>query len=154
VEKDAPGVFAPPPLIFGISFLLGYFGRRWTPLPIIERSTLAIGIAATLMLSSLFIAVSAIVTMFRARTHVDPYEPTTAIVTTGPFRFSRNPLYVSLTLFFAGLSLALGASLSLLLLPLAVAVLQWGVIRREERYLERKFGEPYLDYRKRVRRWF
>jgi protein-S-isoprenylcysteine O-methyltransferase Ste14 len=91
--------------------------------------------------------------MRRAGTNIKPSQPTTAIVQTGPFRFSRNPLYISLTLFYLGVCLMFNALWPLLLLPPLLVVVQRGIIYREERYLEAKFGEEYRDYRRRVRRW-
>lgn len=89
----------------------------------------------------------------RARTPLDPRKPTTAIVTAGAFRFSRNPIYLSLLLLYLGIASLINALwIFLLALPLVV-VLQRGVVEREERYLERKFGDEYMVYKNRVRRW-
>ena len=71
----------------------------------------------------------------------------------GPFRFSRNPLYLSLTGLYLGLAMLINTAWPPLLLPVLLAFLHWGVIRREERYLEVKFGSTYLNYKARVRRW-
>jgi len=92
-------------------------------------------------------------TMLRAKTHVDPYQPTTAIVTNGPFRFTRNPLYVAMTIIYIGVALWLGSTTAYLFLPLVHLALHFGVVRREERYLEAKFGDEYRAYCARVRRW-
>jgi protein-S-isoprenylcysteine O-methyltransferase Ste14 len=91
--------------------------------------------------------------MKRAGTNVDPREPTTAIVTGGPYRFTRNPLYLSMTLVYAGITALANALPAALLLPAVLAFMRRGVIEREERYLERKFGDEYMDYKARVRRW-
>ncbi len=91
--------------------------------------------------------------MERAGTNVNPREPTTALVVSGPFRFSRNPLYVALTLMYAGLAVVANAFWVLVLLVPVLLVLHSGVVRREERYLEAKFGEAYRQYRARVRRY-
>ena len=110
--------------------------------PGIVLSVLAVGIA-----------IAGRRTMEAAGTNVNPMLPTTAIVTSGPFRFSRNPLYVALTLLFLGLTLAFDTWWGIVLLPLILVVMHYGVVVREERYLERKFGEPYRQYRSRVRRY-
>jgi protein-S-isoprenylcysteine O-methyltransferase Ste14 len=94
-----------------------------------------------------------ITTMLRAHTHVDPFQPTTALVMTGPFRFTRNPLYLAMTIGYVSASLWSASMVSLAVLPLALAILHVGVIRREERYLDTKFGEAYRQYRGHVRRW-
>ncbi len=91
--------------------------------------------------------------MKRAQTNVDPRKPTTAIVAEGPYRYTRNPLYVGMTLIYAGISALANALPPVLLLPAVFAVMRRGVIEREERYLERKFGDEYLRYKGQVRRW-
>jgi len=74
-------------------------------------------------------------------------------VTTGPFRWSRNPLYLAILIIYVGTTLVVDALWPFVLLVPLIALLEWGVIRREERYLARTFGEPYEAYRARVRRW-
>ena len=91
--------------------------------------------------------------MKRAGTNIRPDQPTLAIVSDGPFRFTRNPLYLALTGLYVGITLLVDALWPLLLLIPALAVLQWGVVAREERYWESKFGGPYRVYKSRVRRW-
>jgi protein-S-isoprenylcysteine O-methyltransferase Ste14 len=93
------------------------------------------------------------ITLVRAGTNVSPLKPTTAIVTGGPYRFTRNPLYVGIISFFVGLSLVIGTWWGLVVLVPAVLVLHNGVVLREEAYLERKFGLPYLEYKRSVRRY-
>ena len=91
--------------------------------------------------------------MRRAGTSVNPTEPTTVLVMDGPFKFTRNPLYLSLALFYAGVATLVNALWAMLMLPIVLLVINRGVIGREERYLERKFGEQYIQYKERVRRW-
>ena len=86
-------------------------------------------------------------------THVDVRKPATALATDGPYRLSRNPIYLALTLFYLGIGVAAGSLWVLVLVAPALLVMHLGVIRREERYLERTFGAAYLDYARRVRRW-
>lgn len=145
--KDRSGVIAPPPLIFVAFFVLGWLGRDFLPrFASMRAAMIIVFLAGTLMFWALW-------TMLRARTSPDPYTATTTVVTSGPFRFTRNPLYVSMNLFYVAASFATGSLTSLLLLPVAEVVLYFGVIRREELYLEAKFGDSYRDYRSRVRRW-
>ena len=92
--------------------------------------------------------------MRRAGTNVDPGKPSTVIVDEGPYRFTRNPIYLANTLLYVGLSLVFNAVWPLLTLMPSLLLLHWGVVLREERYLEGKFGEAYLAYKRRVRRWF
>lgn len=91
--------------------------------------------------------------MQRAGTTADLSTPATALVQDGPYRLSRNPIYVAIALLYLGISLLLGNVWGVLLLPLWLAIIDWGVIRPEERYLEDQFGTPYRTYRERVRRW-
>ncbi len=91
--------------------------------------------------------------MRSAQTAIDISKPASRIVTDGPFRFSRNPGYVSLTLSYVGLSILADALWPLLLLPVVLVVMQRTVIQREEAYLQRKFGQPYLTYKASTRRW-
>jgi protein-S-isoprenylcysteine O-methyltransferase Ste14 len=91
--------------------------------------------------------------MKRAGTNIRPDQPTLAIVTDGPFHFTRNPLYLAGTGIYVAIALLVNAFWPLLLLPPMLVMLHWGVVRREERYLETKFGDSYREYRARVRRW-
>ena len=95
----------------------------------------------------------AFATMKAAGTNVDVAEPATTIVEDGPFAYSRNPIYVGLALTYAGIATLSRAPIALALLAPLLAVMQRGVIEREERYLEKKFGAAYLGYKSRVRRW-
>jgi len=153
---DNPGVIAPPPLIYAIPLLLGlilhmlYPVRLVRDLPRLVRGFLGgslVGFALT------FVTI-AFRTMRRANTNVDPTKPTTSLVVEGPFQVTRNPLYLSLTLFYAGITILVNSLWTALMLPVILVVMRKGVIDREERYLERKFGEHYLHYKASVRRWF
>jgi protein-S-isoprenylcysteine O-methyltransferase Ste14 len=92
-------------------------------------------------------------TMHAAGTNVNPLRPTTAIVTGGPFRFSRNPLYLALTSLYLGLTLALNTWWGIVVLIPLLIIMHRGVVLREERYLEQKFGETYRQYRSTARRY-
>jgi protein-S-isoprenylcysteine O-methyltransferase Ste14 len=82
-----------------------------------------------------------------------PVRPATALITEGPFRFTRNPLYLSLALLYLGIALGLGVLWPIVLLPALMLLVQQLVVLREEAYLESRFGDAYRTYRKRVRRW-
>lgn len=104
-------------------------------------------------LAGIAIAVAARRVMLAAKTNINPFKPTTAIVCSGPFHFTRNPLYVSLTLIFLGVSLAVNTWWTLVIIGPVLLFIHFGVVKREERYLEGKFGENYREYRSRVRRY-
>ncbi len=95
----------------------------------------------------------ALLSMARHRTGLLPGAATVTVIDTGPFGLSRNPLYVGLLALSAGLALLAGSLWALLLLPLEWALLRWGAVLPEERYLTSKFGTSYVDYTRRVRRW-
>ncbi|MFN2450198.1 MAG: isoprenylcysteine carboxylmethyltransferase family protein [Candidatus Baltobacteraceae bacterium] len=148
---NTAGVVAFPPLIYGIPLL--------TTL-IVDRVTSKKRLPAPLRLLSIgFFAAAASVMApsFRefgkAQTPVDPFEETTALVQSGPYAYTRNPIYVGLTLAYAGVAFAAGSGLSLAALPVIVRFMNAGVIEREERYLEQKFGEQYRRYKAKAPRW-
>lgn len=149
---DTPRVIALPPLLFAIPFAIGALLQRFVPIHVLPHR-LALALGAGLMALSGVQAVAAAGVMRRAGTEINPMRPATALVTTGPFRYTRNPLYVSLTGLYSGVALLLNALWPLLFLPVVLWVVQRGVIEREEAYLERKFGDAYRTYRARVRRW-
>lgn len=149
---DNPGVIAPPPLIYAGALVLGLVAKRSLPVPFLPRG-LSRALGWPLVVCGLAIGLLGFREMSRAGTNVDPYEPTTAIVTEGPYRFTRNPLYVGMTLIYAGITARANSLPAILLLLLVLAVMRRGVIEREEAYLERKFGDEYLRYKDRVRRW-
>ncbi|HEU5434628.1 MAG TPA: isoprenylcysteine carboxylmethyltransferase family protein [Thermomicrobiales bacterium] len=151
-ERDNAGVIAPPPAIYGGAVLLGLLAQRIKPLPLAPR-WLARPLGVLLALGSLLLGGWAARTMRRAGTPLEPWEPSTALVTDGPYRFSRNPIYLAMTLLGAGIALATNAAWVLATALAAAGVVEKGVIGREERYLARRFGERYDDYRERVGRW-
>ena len=97
--------------------------------------------------------VAAMIQFGRAHTSIVPNRPTTALVDSWPYSMSRNPIYLALAIVYVGISLFFDTLWPFLLLPLVLIVIQRGVIDREERYLEGKFGGDYIDYKMRVRRW-
>ena len=155
-KRDRPGVIAHPPFIYlgflAIGIVLGFV---W-PLPIVdgalstrERLALAVLLAAS---GAALLGVG--ISQFRKReTHFRTDRPSTAVITDGLYSVSRNPLYIALTLIYVGLSLAMNNLWALALIVAVLVTVRYGVFAREEAYLERKFGEVYLGYKRRVRRW-
>lgn len=90
----------------------------------------------------------------RVETPIPTNQPTKALALDGPYRYSRNPIYIALTIAYAGLGWTIGSWWPFVLLLVILPIMEFGVVRREERYLAARFGQEYLDYRKRVRRWF
>lgn len=149
---DNPGVIAPPPVIYAGPLVVGLMLNLKFPMRFLPRKVASI-LGATLIGTSVALVSQAFQRMRRAGTNVNPTEPATVLVTEGPFNYTRNPLYLSMTLFYAGVSILVNALWAMLLLPAVLFVINRGVIYREERYLERKFGEQYKQYKERVRRW-
>ncbi|MGQ0723452.1 MAG: TolC family protein [Candidatus Eiseniibacteriota bacterium] len=149
---DNPGVIAPPPLLFLGAVVGGVALDAFAPLP--HLSPVARWSGVVLVAGALALAALAFREFRRAGTSFETRRATTAVITTGPYARTRNPLYVALTLLTAGLGLLLDLPWTLPLLVPVLWVLHRGVILREERYLDRKFGEAYASYRARVPRWF
>jgi protein-S-isoprenylcysteine O-methyltransferase Ste14 len=151
-NTDNPGVIAPPPLIYSGALAAGLLANRRYHMPFLPHRV-ARALGWPLVVCGLVIGFLGEREMRRAETNVDPYKPATAVVTGGPFRFTRNPLYLSMTLIYGGISALANALPAALLLPIVLRLMQRGVIEREERYLERKFGDEYVHYKLGTPRW-
>jgi protein-S-isoprenylcysteine O-methyltransferase Ste14 len=145
-------VIAPPPLIYGGLFVPGWLIDRVIETSPLDPAVRVIG-ALLFFAPGLWLAGSAFRAFRRARTTANPYGESTAIITDGPFRFTRNPLYVTLALFYIAAAFVLNSPLAVTTLPLALLLVHHGVILREERYLAHRFGDEYARYKARVRRW-
>lgn len=151
--KDTPGVIAMPPLLYAGALAMALILHLIRPLVLVPHPV-ARWAGAALMVAGMVIVRRGIATMRRAGTNVPPNRPATVIVTSGPFGWSRNPLYVGLYIAFIGISLLINTLWGVIVLIPLFALMHYGVILREERYLAAKFGTPYADYRARVRRYF
>jgi protein-S-isoprenylcysteine O-methyltransferase Ste14 len=151
-ERDSAGAIFPPPLIYILGFLAGWLLDRWFGLSLPNNGIIDFVGGLTLGFA-IALAIVAVSELYTSRTTMLPYRPTTSIVETGPFKHTRNPIYIADTLAYIGLSIMLGTIGPLLLLPIVLFIVDRGVIAREETYLSRKFGEEYDAYRARVKRW-
>ena len=151
-SPDSAGVIAPAPVIYATGVAVGVMVEYVVPSSLLPFP-IGVWVAVGLIAVAIGIVVPAYYALARAQTAFDARKSTTKIVTTGPFRFSRNPTYLALSLLHIGVSFALGSSWVLLTVVPVVAVTHWGVIGREERYLETKFGDEYRRYASMVRRW-
>ena len=152
-KVDIPWVFQFPPAVYLLAWALGFGIETVLATRLLPQAWLQLVVGLPLVLASAFIAATAVRTMRKAGTDFDITRPATALVTGGPFRFSRNPMYLTVTVAYIGVTIAVNTIWPLLLLPLSLVAITFGVIRAEERYLEIKFGEAYRDYKRRVRRW-
>ncbi len=149
-KADSPGVRFPPPLLFALGLGLGWLINRWIPLPLLPLPSL---LGWTLIAAGVLLALWAVSLFFRLQTHLIPNRPATTLVVAGPYRFTRNPMYVSLTAVYLGVSVLMESVWALALLPLVLVTIYRKVIAPEEAYLDRRFGAEYGEYKKRVRRW-
>lgn len=151
-ETDNAGVLAPPPVIYAGTAVAAVILHWIVPQPL-PGEDLRLAVGPILAVLSVVLAVASIRRFRKAGTNVRPWEPTTTIVDTGPYRFTRNPMYLGLTGLYVGIGLIVGSLWFAVLFPPLIIVMQRGVILREEVYLARKFGEPYRSYKAKVRRW-
>lgn len=149
---DTAGVIAHPPIIYFWAIVAGIALRYVWPLPVGKFGFIPpIGIA--LMVLAVVLFVWAVSQFPKVGTPIPTNRPTTALVKTGPYRWGRNPIYVSFTLLHLGLALCTNNAWLLVTLVPAVLLIRFGVIAREERYLERRLGKEYSEYTRTVRRW-
>lgn len=152
-DTETSGVRIPPPLFYVAGFTIGVGLELAFP---IDRPAAAITLAVALVGIGVWLALDGAATLFfrRAGTSMIPFNPSTALVTTGPYRISRNPMYLGMAFLYVGLAFALGFVWPLVVLPVVIGAVDQLVIAIEEAYLVRRFGQAYCDYMKRVRRWF
>ena len=150
---DKPDVVVHPPIAWALAIVAGLAAGRLYPWPFVPASVPHVWAGTGVLVAGSALALWAIVTMHKAGTRIETYKPTTAIVASGPYRFTRNPIYLGVFLAQAGLAIGLDNLWMLVMLVPLYLVIRYGVIAREEAYLERKFGAVYRDYKSRTRRW-
>ena len=151
-SRDRADVIAPPPFIYLIALAIGLLVDLLYPVQVLP-TPFAIGIGLLLIAAAGPIVISALRAFSGAKTTFGFRKPASAIVTNGAYRFSRNPSYVALTLLYIGIAFLVNSVWVLLMVVPAVTLMNFGVIKREERYLEAKFGDEYREYKTTVRRW-
>ena len=151
-QSDHAGVWFPPPLWYAIAVLGGLLlDRRW-PLPIAGGRLITVT-GAVCVLGWMALAFVSIDRFRRSKTTIVPIRPAEALVLSGPYRYTRNPMYVSLALLTIACGLLLATWWPVVLLLPTLVIVQLFVILPEERYLRRRFGPAYEAYTRRVRRW-
>ncbi|HEY3313360.1 MAG TPA: isoprenylcysteine carboxylmethyltransferase family protein [Anaerolineales bacterium] len=151
-NKETAGLPLPPPLLMGIFLVVALIFGWALPVPIPSPVWMRV-IGMVILFGGFGLAISAVRTMMLSQTSPDPHTPTSAIVTRGPYKFTRNPIYLGFVLIVIGLPLVLGFYWGAILSPIVIDAYNRLIITREEAYLERKFGQQYLEYISRVRRW-
>lgn len=150
-DRDAARVI-PPPLFFLVGLLVGCGLEIQFP---IDGAPNGVRVAACVIGGVLWLILdgAAMLRFRRAGTSMIPFNPSTALVTGGPYRFTRNPMYLGMAFLYIGLAVGFDLIWALIVLPVVIAAVDQLVIAKEEAYLVRKFGQPYLDYMAQVRRW-
>jgi protein-S-isoprenylcysteine O-methyltransferase Ste14 len=151
-DPDSPNVVALPPVIYSLGFLAGYGCNIWWGLSFGVGNAVAFG--WVLVAGGVLLALWAAWRFRRAGTNIHPTHPTTSLVIAGPYLVTRNPMYVALAVAHIGLAGVLDAPVALLALLVILPTMHWGVVLREEAYLETKFGEDYLRYKQTTKRYF
>ena len=155
IRDETAQVLVRPPFAWALAVVAGFALDWLVPMPFLpEEDDWPAGLlGAVVFVLALALAIWAMDTMTRAGTNIPTNRPTTAIVESGPYRFTRNPIYVGMFGGLIGLGIAFDNPWPLLMLVPFALVIRYGVVAREEAYLERKFGDAYRRYRQRVRRW-
>ena len=153
-NSDTAGIIAPPPLLYLGSLASGIALNLFSPGSLSGHPLMLQMLGFLLAASGAFIARWSFVTMRSMGTSADPRKSSMALATGGPYRISRNPIYLAMTMLYVGAGFLLNSLWPLVLLIPLVFLMHHGVILREEHYLEGKFGKPYLDYKSKTRRWF
>jgi protein-S-isoprenylcysteine O-methyltransferase Ste14 len=150
---DTAQVIIHPPIAWGLAVIVGLALNWLVPLPFLPADLPLGWLGAMVFALALALGIYSVVTIIRAGSNIPTDRPTTAIAESGPYRFTRNPIYLGMFLGQIGLAIALdNLWLLMMLVPFAL-VIRYGVVAREEAYLGRKFGDVYRGYCSRVRRW-
>ena len=153
-ENDTAGVIASPPIIFGAALIASWALHAIHPIRIVPATSGILRLAGgALIVLGLLLSTAVVRAFAKAGTKVSPYHATTRFVSAGPYRYSRNPDYIGQTLVYAGIAMVANSWWPFFFLPVVLYVVQRGVVCREERYLEARFGQEYRDYTARVPRW-
>lgn len=153
-KQDSPGVVIPPPAIYAVIFVSSVMIQRSLPLNNIFFYSIVSKITGIfLMLISLFFSIRSLRQFFLSKNTLILIRPASSLQTSGIYRLTRNPMYTALVLLYLGLTFLIGNWWNLILFPLLILIVQEYIIKREEKYLERAFGQEYLNYKLKVRRW-
>ena len=152
-SDDRPAVSVPPPLVFGIALGAGLALGR-TPRDATPRCRIVRALGTASVIAGAALGIATLATLRAAGTTANPYGRASALVTRGPFVWTRNPAYVGATSIFVGVAMREGSLPALVLLPIALALVDHHIVDAEERYLTRTFGDAYDAYAKETPRWF
>ncbi|MCI0608986.1 MAG: isoprenylcysteine carboxylmethyltransferase family protein [Anaerolineae bacterium] len=151
-QIDHADVKIPPPILTIIFIVIAYVAKWTIPIPFVVPNILR-NIGFGLIVVGFLLGIAAFLEFRKARTTVDPHGRVSSVVTSGIYRFTRNPIYLGFLLMLIGIPLNSGTYWGLILAPVFIYFINSSVIEREEAYLEKKFGDVYTSYKSRVRRW-
>ena len=152
VDRDAPQVRIIPPLVYLAGLVIGFVANLWWPVKFMP-DMMVWTTGGVLIVCGAALAGSALFKFKRAGTTVRPDRPPRALVIAGPYKFTRNPMYLGLAVAYLGIATAGQSVWALILLPIVLTIIQHRAIEPEEAFLKRRFGGDYIDYTKQVRRW-
>jgi protein-S-isoprenylcysteine O-methyltransferase Ste14 len=153
-KTDSPGIYFPPPLIYAVIFLTAVFIQKKISIDDhFFKSRMAPVIGILFLLVAVYYSVRSITQFIQTKNTIIPNKPAESLQTTGIYHTTRNPMYLSLVMVYLGLSCLIGNWWNIILLPLLLLIIQEYIIKKEEKYLVRKFGQEYTDYCHQVRRW-
>lgn len=151
---DHPGVYLPPPIAYVLIFLAGLFLQSKIPIvPAFFHGHVIKILGIIFIVIALFFLFKSLRQFFHTRNTVVTMKPASSLQSNGIYNITRNPMYLGLALVYLGLSCLIGNWWNIILLPFLILFVQQYIIKREEKYLERRFGQEYLDYKQKVRRW-
>ena len=153
-KKDSPGVYLPPPLIYVLTFIAAILIQKKIKVDdqFFHLQVAKITGMAFLIFALVFL-IKSLTQFFRTKNTLILIKPASSLQTNGIYKLTRNPMYAGLALVYLGISCFIGNWWNILLFPLLLLIVQNFVILKEEKYLERRFGQDYLDYKAAVRRW-
>jgi protein-S-isoprenylcysteine O-methyltransferase Ste14 len=154
--QDTPGLMMPPPIFLGVAVVLALIlewitGLSFLAAPAVTSPQTWLGMIV--LVAGVWLSVAGAREFDRNGTNINPFQPALTLVTTGPYRFTRNPMYLGMTIILLGFSLMLSLEWGIILTPVLLLAFDRLVVAREEAYLTAKFGTPYRDFLARTRRW-
>ena len=153
-KKDHPGIYVPPPIVYALTFLVGVFIQKKAPITdsLFHRQLTKI-VGVGLLMIALFFLLRSLRQFVLSKNTLVTIMPANSLQTNGIYNITRNPMYLGLAIVYLGITCLIGNWWNIILCPFLLLIIQQYMITREEKYLERRFGQVYLDYKSKVRRW-
>lgn len=151
---DHPGVYLPPPLIYDALFMISVYIQKTFPLSALFFDTSIASILGGLfVIAGLIITLPALVKFYKTKNTLIPNKPANSLQTSGIYSITRNPMYLGLLTIYIGVAFFQGNWWTFILVPFVILIITYLVILKEEMYLTRAFGNSYIDYKRKVKRW-